>query len=168
MKKIAVALAFVVSAGLLVSCGQGNASSKVKKENVENAEKRDNSISQGAPVISFDKEEFDFGTVKEGEVVETTFVVTNSGKSDLVITNAQASCGCTVPNWPKEPIAPGKTGKIKVSFNTSGKPNKQSKSITLTTNTEKGREILKISGMVTPKNKNLKKLPTTTNEIKDI
>ena len=153
MKKIAVALAFMVSAGLLVSCGQGNASSKVKKENVENAEKRDNSISQGAPVISFDKEEYDFGTVKEGEVVETTFVVTNSGKSDLVITNAQASCGCTVPNWPKEPIAPGKTGEIKVSFNTSGKPNKQSKSITLTTNTEKGREILKISGMVTPKNK---------------
>lgn len=153
MKKIAVALAFVVSAGLLVSCGQGNASSKVKKENVENAEKRDNSISQGAPVISFDKEEYDFGTVKEGEVVETTFIVTNTGKSDLVITNAQASCGCTVPNWTDKPIPPGETGEVKVSFNTSGKPNKQSKSITLTTNTEKGREILKISGMVTPKNK---------------
>ncbi|WP_435254510.1 DUF1573 domain-containing protein [Tenacibaculum sp. A30] len=153
MKKIAVALAFVVSAGMLVSCGQGNASSKVKKENVENAEKRDNTISQGAPEISFDKEEFDFGTVKEGEVVETTFVVTNTGKSDLVITHAQASCGCTVPEWTKDPIAPGETGNIKVSFNTSGRTNKQSKSVTLTTNTEKGREIIKISGMVTPKNK---------------
>ena len=153
MKKIAVALAFVVSAGMLVSCGQGNASSKVKKENVENAEKRDNTISQGAPEISFDKEEFDFGTVKEGEVVETTFVVTNTGKSDLVITHAQASCGCTVPEWTKDPIAPGETGDIKVSFNTSGRTNKQSKSVTLTTNTEKGREIIKISGMVTPKNK---------------
>ncbi len=153
MKKIAVALAFVVSAGMLVSCGQGNASSKVKKENVENAEKRDNTISQGAPEISFDKEEFDFGTVKEGEVVETTFIVTNTGKSDLVITHAQASCGCTVPEWTKDPIAPGETGDIKVSFNTSGRTNKQSKSVTLTTNTEKGREIIKISGMVTPKNK---------------
>ncbi len=153
MKKIAVALAFVVSAGMLVSCGQGNASSKVKKENVENAEKRDNTISQGAPEISFDKQEFDFGTVKEGEVVETTFVVTNTGKSDLVITHAQASCGCTVPEWTKDPIAPGETGNIKVSFNTSGRTNKQSKSVTLTTNTEKGREIIKISGMVTPKNK---------------
>ncbi|CAM1339757.1 DUF1573 domain-containing protein [Tenacibaculum aestuarii] len=155
MKKIAVALAFVVSAGMLVSCGQGNASSKVKKENVENAEKRDNTISQGAPEISFDKEEFDFGTVKEGEVVETTFVVTNTGKSDLVITHAQASCGCTVPEWTKDPIAPGETGDIKVSFNTSGRTNKQSKSVTLTTNTEKGREIIKISGMVTPKNKDV-------------
>ncbi len=153
MKKIAVALALVVSTGMLVSCGQGNASSKVKKENVVKAEERDNSISLGAPTISFDKEEFDFGTVKEGDVVKTTFVVTNTGKSDLVITNAQASCGCTVPVWPKEPIAPGKTGDIQVSFNTSGKPNKQSKSITLTTNTEKGREVVKISGMVTPKKK---------------
>ncbi|WGH75621.1 DUF1573 domain-containing protein [Tenacibaculum tangerinum] len=153
MKKIAVALAFIVSTGMLISCEQGNASSKVKKENIEQAEKRDNSISQGAPVISFDKEEFDFGTVNEGDVVETTFVVTNTGKSDLVITNARASCGCTVPSWPKEPIAPGETGNIEVKFNTSGKPNKQSKTITLTTNTEKGREIVKISGMVTPKKK---------------
>lgn len=110
-------------------------------------------LAKGAPEISFDKEEFDFGTVKEGEVVETTFVVTNTGKSDLVITHAQASCGCTVPEWTKDPIAPGETGNIKVSFNTSGRTNKQSKSVTLTTNTEKGREIIKISGMVTPKNK---------------
>lgn len=154
MKKIAVIAAFVISAGVLISCGQGNASSKVKKENVEKAEKRDSSIGLGAPVISFDKEEFDFGTVNEGEVVKTTFLVTNTGKSDLIITNAQASCGCTVPEWPKEAIAPGKTGDIKVSFNTNGRVNKQSKSITLTTNTEKGREVIKISGMVTPKKKN--------------
>ena len=153
MKKIAVAIAFVLSTGMLVSCGQGNASSKVKKENVENAEKRDISINAGAASISFDKEEYNFGTVTEGEVVKTSFTVTNTGKGDLVITNAQASCGCTVPVWPKEAIAPGKTGEIQVSFNTSGKPNKQSKSITLTTNTVKGREVLKISGMVTPKNK---------------
>lgn len=153
MKKIAVAIAFVLSTGMLVSCGQGNASSKVKKENVENAEKRDISINAGAASISFDKEEYNFGTVTEGEVVKTSFTVTNTGKGDLVITNAQASCGCTVPVWPKEAIAPGKTGEIQVSFNTSGKPNKQSKSITLTTNTAKGREVLKITGMVTPKNK---------------
>ena len=153
MKKIAVAIAFVLSTGMLVSCGQGNASSKVKKENVENAEKRDVSISAGAPTISFNEEDHDFGIVAEGDVVKTTFIVTNTGKSDLVITNAQASCGCTVPVWPKEAISPGKTGEIQVSFNTNGKPNKQSKSITLTTNTEKGREVIKISGMVTPKKK---------------
>ncbi|WBX74411.1 DUF1573 domain-containing protein [Tenacibaculum pacificus] len=153
MKKIAIAIAFVLSTGMLVSCGQNNAASKVKKENVESAEKRDVSISKGTASISFDKEEHNFGTVNEGDVVKTTFVVTNTGKTDLVITNAKASCGCTVPVWPKEAIAPGKTGEIQVSFNTNGKPNKQSKSITLTTNTEKGREVVKITGMVTPKKK---------------
>ena len=153
MKNIVVALAFIVSSGLLISCGNTNASSKVKTENVESAEKRDENIGQGAPIASFDKEVHDFGTVEEGEVVETIFTVTNTGKSDLVITNAQASCGCTVPNWPNEAIAPGKSGEIKVSFNTSGKPNKQSKTVTLTTNTEGGREVIKISGMVTPKKK---------------
>lgn len=153
MKKIAVAIALVISTGILVSCGNGNAASKVKKENIENAEKRDISINAGAASISFDKEEYNFGTVTEGEVVKTTFTVTNTGKTDLVITNAKPSCGCTVPVWPREAISPGKTGEIQVSFNTSGKPNRQSKSITLTTNTKKGREVLKISGMVTPKNK---------------
>ena len=153
MKKTAIAIAFVLSTGMLVSCGQNSAASKVKKENIERAEKRDISIRKGTAAISFDKEEYDFGTVNEGDVVKTTFVVTNSGKSDLVITNAQASCGCTVPVWPKGAIAPGETGDIQVSFNTNGKPNKQSKSITLTTNTEKGREVIKITGMVTPKNK---------------
>ena len=153
MKKIAVAIAFLLSCGILVSCAGENAASKVKKQNVESAKKRDVAINAGSASISFDKKEYNFGTVKEGEIVKTTFMVTNTGKNDLVITNAQASCGCTVPNWPKKPIAPGKTGEIQVSFNTSGKPNRQSKSITLTTNTEKGREVLKISGMVTPKKK---------------
>lgn len=153
MKKLAIA--FILSAGVLVSCGKENAALKVKKENLENAAKRDISISAGAPVVSFDKETHDFGTVNEGDVVQTSFIVTNTGKGDLVITNAKASCGCTVPNWPKEAIAPGKTGKIKVRFNTNGKPNKQSKSITLTTNTAKGREIVKITGMVTPKKKSV-------------
>ena len=151
MKKIVVTLAIAISTSFIVSCANGNAKSKINKDNVANAEKRDGEISKGAPVIKFDKETFDFGTVAEGEVVETTFVITNEGKSDLVITDAKATCGCTVPVWPKEPIAPGKTGDIKVSFNTSGKPNKQSKSVTLYTNTEKGTEIVKISGMVTPK-----------------
>ena len=151
MKKIIVAIAFVASVGVMFSCKEGNATSKVKKENVVKAEKRDNDISKGAPVVSFDRTEHDFGTVNEGEIVETSFVVTNSGKSDLVITNAKATCGCTVPVWPKEPVAPGKSAEIKVKFNTNGKPNKQSKAVTLYTNTAAGREVVKIVGMVTPK-----------------
>ncbi|TYP98298.1 uncharacterized protein DUF1573 [Tenacibaculum adriaticum] len=151
MKKISVIATFAVVVGMLVSCGQENASSKIKKENVLNAQKRDNDISKGAPVISFDREEHDFGTVNEGDIVETSFMVTNTGKSNLVITNAKATCGCTVPTWPKEPVAPGESAEIKVKFNTSGKRNKQSKTVTLYTNTAKGTEAVKISGMVTPK-----------------
>ena len=89
--------------------------------------------------------------VTEGDVVETVFKVTNSGKTDLIITDAQVTCGCTVPVWPKAPIKPGQTEDIKVKFNTSGKTNRQQKNITLITNTESGREILTLKGMVSPK-----------------
>ena len=94
-----------------------------------------------------------FGTVNEGDVVDVEFTVTNSGNTDLVITKAQPSCGCTVPTWPRTPIKPGASEKVVAKFNTAGKPNKQVKTITLFTNTAKGREVLKIKGNVTPKAK---------------
>ncbi|WP_369047558.1 DUF1573 domain-containing protein [Tenacibaculum sp. UWU-22] len=150
MKKVIVAFAFVVFAVTLNSCKKGSATSKVKSENVVNAEKRDNDISKGSPVVSFDKTEYNFGTVKEGDIVTTSFKVTNTGKSDLVITRATATCGCTIPTWPREPIAPGESGELKVRFNTRGKKNRQSKTVTLYTNTASGREYVKLSGMVTP------------------
>jgi hypothetical protein len=155
MKKLTILFAFIISANVFVSCADGNskATGKIKKENLTKANFRDTEIKKGTASISFDKEVYDFGTVNEGDFVETVFKVTNSGKTDLVITNAKASCGCTVPLWPKEPIKPGETGDVKVRFNTSGKPNRQQKTVTLTTNTEAGREILTIKGMVTPKEK---------------
>lgn len=144
----------LITASFLTSCKDAtNITAKIKKENLVNAKSRDLEIKKGAASISFDKKEYDFGTVNEGDVVETSYLVTNSGKTDLVITNAQASCGCTVPVWPKNPIKPGATGEIKVKFNTSGKPNRQQKTITLTTNTESGREVLTLKGSVTPKAK---------------
>ena len=129
------------------------ASTKVNKQNLDTAKTRDAEIKQGVASISFDKKEYDFGTVNEGEIVETVFKVTNSGTTDLVITNATGSCGCTVPVWPKAPIKPGETGDIAVKFNTSGKPNRQMKTVTLTANTESGREVLTLRGSVTPKAK---------------
>lgn len=153
MKKLTILFAFIISTNVFVSCADGNAvaTGKIKKENLTKANFRDIEIKKGTASISFDKKVYDFGTVNEGDFVETVFKVTNSGKTDLVITNAKASCGCTVPVWPKEAIKPGKTGDIKVKFNTSGKPNRQQKTVTLTTNTVSGREILTIKGMVTPK-----------------
>ena len=150
MKRVSIIMAVFFSAVFLVSCSKEKASTKIKKENLVKAEKRDSNL-MGAPVISFDKEEFDFGVVNEGDVVEHAFLVTNNGESDLIITKAKASCGCTVPTWPKEAIAPGESAQVQVKFNTSGKKNKQNKTVTLTTNTAKGVETVRIKGMVTPK-----------------
>ena len=154
MKKTTILLAFIASSAIFIACGNnGNAATKINKENLETAKNRDVAIKKGAALISFDNSEYDFGTVTEGEIVETVFKVTNSGKTDLVITDAQVTCGCTVPVWPKKPIKPGQTEDIKVKFNTNGKSNRQQKNITLITNTETGREILTLKGMVTPKSK---------------
>ena len=153
MKKITILFAFLLATNFIISCADGKASTKVNKQNLDTAKTRDAEIKQGVASISFDKKEFDFGTVNEGEIVETVFKVTNSGTTDLVITNATGSCGCTVPVWPKAPIKPGKTGDIAVKFNTSGKPNRQMKTVTLTANTESGREVLTLRGSVTPKAK---------------
>jgi hypothetical protein len=133
-----------------VSC-KDNATSKIDSSNLESAKERDAKISLGSPIIEFDKSEFDFGTINEGDVVDGTFKVANKGKTDLIITNATASCGCTVPEWPKEAIKPGDSAEIKFSFNSRGKTGKQSKTITLQTNTENVTETLRIAGTVTPK-----------------
>jgi len=154
MKKTKFLIVVLITASFLTGCKDAtNITAKIKKENLVNAKSRDSEIKKGAASISFDKKEYDFGTVNEGDIVETSYLVTNSGKTDLVITNAQASCGCTVPVWPKNPIKPGATGEVKVKFNTSGKLNRQQKTITLTTNTESGREVLTLKGSVTPKAK---------------
>lgn len=138
---------------LLASCQKENAAKKINKVNLVTAKSRDAKIKKGAPQISFSKTEYKFGTVKEGEIVETSFVLTNTGKSDLIITDAKASCGCTVPQWPRNAVKPGENAVVTVKFNTSGKPNRQVKTVTLYTNTVKGREILKLSGQVIPKTK---------------
>lgn len=74
------------------------------------------------PVITFEKQVHDFGNVTEGEVVEYSFKFTNTGEKDLLINSAEASCGCTVPEWPKEPIKPGESGYMKVKFDSKGRP----------------------------------------------
>ncbi|MGB0864187.1 MAG: DUF1573 domain-containing protein, partial [Saprospiraceae bacterium] len=72
-------------------------------------------------VMAFTNEEFDFGTVNEGEKVKHTFKFKNTGKEPLIISNAKGSCGCTVPKWPREPIAPGASGDVVVEFNSDKK-----------------------------------------------
>lgn len=98
--------------------------------------------------VVFAENEFDFGTLEEGEKVEHVFKFENTSANPLTISNARGSCGCTVPEWPREPIAPGESGEIKVKFDSKGKKGKQSKTVTITANTIPGNTILTITSDV--------------------
>lgn len=150
MKKITIiAIAFL--SVLIISCDSKNASSKIKTSNLESAQERDAKLSLGAPIIKFDQVEYDFGTITEGDKVSGTFKVTNAGKVDLIITSVKPSCGCTTPEYTKDPIAPGTSGEIKFEFNSAGRVGVQNKSITVKSNAEKLTEIIRIKGTVTAK-----------------
>src|SRR5688500_16128036 len=98
--------------------------------------------------IAFEHTDFDFGVVDDGEKVRHTYKFTNTGNEPLVISSAKGSCGCTVPKWPTDPIAPGGTGQIDVEFDSKGKPGKQTKRVTVTANTVPAQTFLNITGTV--------------------
>ncbi len=117
-----------------------------------------NPISADRPVdtvnvarMEFDDANFDFGSAQEGDVVKHTFRFTNSGKAPLVINNAKSTCGCTVPKWPKDPIAPGASGEIAVNFNTKGKKGYQDKPITISANTSPPQTVIHLKGGIKPR-----------------
>ena len=85
--------------------------------------------------ITFAENSWDFGTIDEGDVVTHVFKFTNTGDEPLILDRCKGSCGCTVPQCPKEPIAPGAEGEIEVKFNSKGKKNKQTKTVTITKTT---------------------------------
>ena len=147
MKKVILGLSALCLVAF-TSCKE-DAASKVKAENVTVAAERD-AVSGDLPVITFDKSEHDFGEIENGTPVETVFSYTNTGKAPLVVTNIKSSCGCTVPqDWSKEPLAPGASANFTVKFNGKG-TNKVSKTVTVTANTEKGTETVKISAFIKP------------------
>ena len=147
MKKLILGLSALCLV-VFTSCKE-DAASKVKAENVAVAAERD-AVSGDFPAITFDKAEHDFGEIEKGTPVETVFSYTNTGKAPLVITNIKSSCGCTIPkDWSKEPLAPGASASFIVKFDGKG-TNKVSKTITITANTEKGRETVKITAFIKP------------------
>ena len=99
----------------------------------------------------FEETSYDWGTIAENEKMIHVFKFKNTGTNDMIISDAHGSCGCTVPEWPKEPIKPGKSSQIKVIFDSKGKAGDQSKSVTITANTEPTNMVLMIKGKVTPK-----------------
>lgn len=142
-----VALSVVL---VTTSCKQESAADKITDADMATIEAA-KALEGKFPKVKLDKEVHDFGTINEGDMVETEFLVTNDGEVDLIISDAKGSCGCTVPEPPKEPIKPGASAPIKVTFNSQGKPGEQKKTVTLTTNTEKGFETFEIKANVTPK-----------------
>jgi hypothetical protein len=141
-----LALSLVV---LTTACKQESAADKISDADMQTID-AERALIGKLPIVELDKEIHDFGTIKEGDIVETEFIVKNTGDSDLVIADAKGSCGCTVPEPPKEPIKPGESAPIKVSFDSKGKPGSQEKTVTLTTNSENGHETFKIKANVTP------------------
>ena len=98
--------------------------------------------------ISFTETEYDFGTVAEGEKVKHIYKFKNTGSEPLLLSNAVGSCGCTVPQWPREPIAPGATGEIEVEFNSQGKPGDRNQKVTVTANTNPAQTVIALKGKV--------------------
>lgn len=94
----------------------------------------------------------DFDTITEGQKVEVYYYIKNIGQKNFIIVNAFGSCGCTVPEWPKEPVKPGDTASIHVVFNSDGKQNEQSKTVSLICNSPARNETLVLKGFVKPKN----------------
>lgn len=105
-------------------------------------------VATATTVLSVDRMEHDFGKIPDTAPVETSFVITNDGDEPLLITNAQGSCGCTVPEYPKDPIAPGESRDMKVSFNPTGKEGVNNKTVTITANTEPATTIIYIKSDV--------------------
>jgi len=101
------------------------------------------------PAITFDSTAYAMGLIPQGTVVEKTFRFTNTGGSDLLITDVRGSCGCTVgKEWPKKPLKPGEVGEILVTFNSEGRNGKQEKTVSVVANTAPPTSILTLTGEV--------------------
>lgn len=141
-------LSLVAVSMLLATISCNNAgSAKITEEDMKMVE-AEKELATKFPKVEFDKIEYDFGVIEANAKVEIEFIVKNTGEADLLISNATATCGCTVPDYPKQPLKPGESAPIKVTFDPAGKSGIQSKTVTLTTNTEKGTETFTIKADV--------------------
>ena len=105
-------------------------------------------VNPNAAKIAFKEETYNFGEIPEGPQVTHEFKFTNTGKEPLILSNVRASCGCTTPSWPREPILPGKDASILVTYNTQGRPGNFSKVITITSNSDQPNRVIDIKGDV--------------------
>ncbi len=147
MMKKSSFIILILAVFFTVSCNnekRGNLSTDV----ITNPNSASGDSENNLPVIEFDKEIHDFGKLIQGEKATYNFKFTNTGKSDLVITNVKSSCGCTVPKYPREAIKPGEEGKIKVTFNSAGEKGMKNKMITISTNCQPPNFVIRVKAQV--------------------
>ena len=128
---------------------------KTNSNDISNAEIIRNPVTANQPIdtvnvakMTFEQAKFKYGEVEEGSIVTHDFKFTNTGKAPLIISNAKSTCGCTVPQWPKEPIAVGETGVINVRFDTKGKKKYNTKPVFITANTHPAETRIFLIGSV--------------------
>lgn len=145
MKKLSLA---IVALAIMASCNnQGQSTTSSSSAAAMSASSIDPA---DAPAFKFDNDSYDFGQIKAGEKVSYDFKFKNTGKSPLIISDAVATCGCTVPEYPKEPVAPGEEAIIHVVFDSAGKEGMQNKVVTLTSNAVPSKTELHLIGDVKP------------------
>lgn len=144
MKRIFLGLAAV---SLLLAC---NPTAK-KVENVVDSTVTTAGFGSNEPIMKFEEATYDFGKIKQGEKVSNEFKFKNIGKVPLIISDAKASCGCTTPEFTREPIKPGETGTIKVTFDSAGKTGLQDKVITIIANTNPEQNNVHLIGEILTK-----------------
>lgn len=150
MQKSHIFIPLMLALGFLQSCStQSEENNKINSDLISNAATASSEVDlENVPSFEFENELHDFGSITQGEKVSYSFKFKNTGKKNLIISSANGSCGCTVPQYPKNPIAPGQSASIDVVFNSEGKEGKQDKSVTLMANTNPASKVLKISGNV--------------------
>jgi len=135
----------------IISCNNNKKEGKIPADVVNNpvtAEDNTDNNEIGIPKFKFEEEEHDFGTILQGEKIKYSFNFQNVGNANLVISNAEADCGCTVPSFPDYAIKPGQKSSIEVVFDSEGKRGYQEKTITIIANTHPNKKVLKIKGTV--------------------
>ena len=140
MKKTFIAVALLAT---LVSCNNNQAKNEAVVDSTEVSQ-----ATEDLGIIEFENPVFDFGTVKEGTVVDHVFKFKNTGKAPIILAQVSASCGCTTPDYTKDPILPGKEGEIKVSFNSQGQAGVQQKIVTVASNAVTPAVTVQLKGTV--------------------
>lgn len=141
-------LSFVAVLAVLTTGCDFSKDNKLPSDVVNNPNSADGKESEKMPEISFETKEHDFGKVISGEVVSYNFKFKNTGDADLVISKVSSSCGCTVPDYPGEPIKPGEEKYLEVTFESENRNGFQSKTVTVGANTQPSKTTLRIKAKV--------------------